>query len=251
MDFLLGAKVNLLYDDNIVVISNPFVKSSNSNLIDLWLTDNRTKSNSFDYERELKGAVDILDNLKIPNFTIRIPFCSLDSISNTISLLSYRKDISKDIDDVQLIYTPVASSDNYILDYNFKISLVKNEEDKLIWKEIDECKVNYANHLSEFNKKYLFYYEKDPIGCFETIETKLSGQTIVGIYSIKIIQKHRGKGFGSKMLTEFIKSQQNKIFYLQTWDKNPALEFYKRLDFREIYRYKRFALTSTSALWRQ
>ncbi|MCK4260361.1 MAG: GNAT family N-acetyltransferase [Halanaerobiales bacterium] len=237
---LLKANVLSLMNDKLVMISNQHIKTSDFNLIDLWLKEFEIKNKLINYEKEVKRVIKIFKELKIDRFTFRVPLYDSNNMSSLFKFYKDQSELIEDGEDVQLICNFPIYDDQYAIVDQFRTVLVTTEEKNQLWDKLDGSGINMMSRLSQITNRYIFYHLEDPIGCFETIETKLFEKILCGIYSIKILSDYRGKGLGSKMLIEFMKNQKGKAFYLQTWDTNPALKFYKRLGFKEIYRYKRF-----------
>lgn len=226
----LHAKVFHKPNEEFTIILNEEIKTSDFNLADFWFTSQDQWLNIDDEINEVEKIFRVAD---IKSFAVRIP--QKFTLEN-VELFIKMKNFDSGGEDIHLVLEEAVSLDEIKVDPSYKMVQVSNSEERQLWESIDGCGVKL---VPDKTAKYLFYSHQEPIGCLETLETDLLGYQICGIYSVKISPNHRGRGFGELMLRKLMTSQK-KNFYIQTWDTNPALNLYKKLGFREVYRFKRY-----------
>ncbi len=122
-------------------------------------------------------------------------------------------------------------------DYEFVYGLKKEVYEGYVienwgkWDEPEQRK--YFENFVELVKQdmYIIIYENQEIG-FLNYEILESGEFELG--NICILPKFQGKGIGTKILTDLLKSNEDKNVYLQYFKQNRVGALYERPGFEKI-----------------
>ncbi|WBX71081.1 GNAT family N-acetyltransferase [Tenacibaculum retecalamus] len=134
---------------------------------------------------------------------------------------------------------------SYELNENFKLLLVSNEKEAIIWAELFQKSFGYVigdktviNTLKEVNY-YIAFDGNKPVGTALTYET----DKIIGAHSVGIPSENRRKGYANEIMKALINKgieNNNKFMVLQASEMGKGL--YLKLGFQADFSIKNYVL---------
>ncbi len=220
----------LLYDGWIIRFANGYGNRSNS--------INPIYPSKIELEEKINYCDKIFDRYKLPT-TYKIIECEEHkSIEEKLGQLNYKKIHPTSIQTCKTIK---------ILKNNYNGIIIENNFDN---KWIDSV-INF-NKIEEKNiitfKGILKNIAGEKIVVYKKAENEIAGcsfgvidNNYVGIFDIVVKESERGKGYGKEIVETILSEAKKKEVtnsYLQVMLDNPiALKLYKKLGFKEIYKY--------------